>query len=397
MEEDAVKRELERSIEMVKAEAGLPEENRKLILDYARKSMADAKSAKRIIKVNQVLRKLSSLLGKPFPEADKKDIEDMVFKIEQTGFQEWTKHDYKAILKTFYKWLKGDGEYYPLEVRWVKPRVKHENSILPEDLITEDEVKRIAECTNSPRDRAFVLLLYESGCRIGELIGMKLKNVAFDEYGAVLRVSGKTGDRRVRVVASATSLARWLDAHPYRDDLEAPLWVTRSRRNGGSKPTYNALEKALQHAADRAGVKRKLYFHLFRHSRATALASKLTEAQMKEHFGWVQSSRMASVYVHLSGRDVDNALLATYGLAKKEEEVKDKFQPLNCARCNERNSPISKFCHRCGSPLDAGTAIKLEEKLKSVDAVMLALMKDPEFKEKLLQKMISEGVAEKLV
>jgi integrase len=30
--------------------------------------------------------------------------------------------------------------------------------------------------------------------------------------------------------------------------------------------------------------------HSFRHSRATWLANKLTEAQMKEHFGWTQSS-----------------------------------------------------------------------------------------------------------
>ena len=36
---------------------------------------------------------------------------------------------------------------------------------------------------------------------------------------------------------------------------------------------------------------------------------------MKEHFGWVQGSEMAATYVHLSGRDVDNALLKLQGLA----------------------------------------------------------------------------------
>ena len=34
-----------------------------------------------------------------------------------------------------------------------------------------------------------------------------------------------------------------------------------------------------------------------------------TEAQMKEHFGWVPGSYMPSTYVHLSGKDVDGAIL----------------------------------------------------------------------------------------
>jgi len=37
---------------------------------------------------------------------------------------------------------------------------------------------------------------------------------------------------------------------------------------------------------------------------------------MKEYLGWVQSSDMASVYVHMSGRDVDKALLTLHGIRK---------------------------------------------------------------------------------
>ncbi|MBD3210268.1 hypothetical protein GF318_02700 [Candidatus Micrarchaeota archaeon] len=46
------------------------------------------------------------------------------------------------------------------------------------------------------------------------------------------------------------------------------------------------------------------------------MANKLTEARMKACFGWVQGSDMAGVYVHLSGRDVDKAILGTYGMEK---------------------------------------------------------------------------------
>lgn len=43
---------------------------------------------------------------------------------------------------------------------------------------------------------------------------------------------------------------------------------------------------------------------------------------MKEFFGWVQASNMASIYVHLSGRDVDNALLKVYGIQNTKENKK---------------------------------------------------------------------------
>jgi hypothetical protein len=62
----------------------------------------------------------------------------------------------------------------------------------------------------------------------------------------------------------------------------------------------------------------KFNLHKFSHSRATWYASKLTEAQMKELFGLRQDSKMASIYVHLSGRDIDKAVLQARGKLPKE-------------------------------------------------------------------------------
>jgi len=61
---------------------------------------------------------------------------------------------------------------------------------------------------------------------------------------------------------------------------------------------------------------KKVHPHKLRHSRATFLASKLTEAQMNQIFGWKQGSDMPSIYVHLSGRDMDDAILGVYGFSR---------------------------------------------------------------------------------
>ena len=105
------------------------------------------------------------------------------------------------------------------------------------------------------------------------------------------------------------------------------------------------------------------------------MANHLTEAQMNNYFGWVQGSKMAGTYVHLSGRDMKNAILKMNGL-KEKEEVKQEFSPKKCKRCEMVNSPTGKFCMRCGSPLDIKTVVTVEEQMKESNDIMTALLKD---------------------
>ena len=60
-------------------------------------------------------------------------------------YSAWTKHDYKVCLKRFYKWLKGNDEVYPDEVKWIKTTLKRNQTLLPDDLLTEEEVKRVVD------------------------------------------------------------------------------------------------------------------------------------------------------------------------------------------------------------------------------------------------------------
>jgi len=361
---DSEKR-LKRRIEIIKTSKQIVRENRKILIDYYHARIAEGISLARVEKCLAHLYNIACLLRKSFKKCKKKDLIRIIEIIQRKNYSEWTKRDYKVILKKFFKWLR-QTEDYPEEVKWIKTsNINNNNS--PEEILTEEEIKRIASSAENFRDRAFVLVLYESGCRIGELLPLRIKNIQFDEYGVVLLISGKTGSRRVRIISSSPALAKWLDLHPFRNDPDSFVWI--DLRNNGKLLSYNAVCKMLRKLAKKARVKKKINPHAFRHARATHLASKLTEAQMKELFGWVQSSDMASVYVHLSGRDVDNALLRLHGLAKDRD--KDGIMNLKiCPRCEERNDPVSNFCKRCASPLDSKAAIELEERIKHKDKVV---------------------------
>lgn len=57
---------------------------------------------------------------------------------------------------------------------------------------------------------------------------------------------------------------------------------------------------------------------------------------------------MAATYVHLSGRDIDNAILELNGLKQKEENNGNHLAPITCARCSTLNDASAKFCNKCG-------------------------------------------------
>jgi len=380
-------RRIESALSKIK-NSNISERNKGLIVKFHEDCFSEGLGSLRVLKYLYTLYNLVSWLGKDFDKASIDDIKSLVGKIERSDYAEWTKHDYKVALKRFYKWLRKSDEYPP-EVKWIKAVMKNNRTKLPEELLTEEEVKKLIIAAKTPRDKAIVSVLYESGVRLGELLSLKIKNVQFDKYGAVLSVHGKTGYRRVRTIFSTPYLTDWINKHPDKDNPESPLWVTDDYRK--KQIGYGRIKELLLSIKKGTDVKKKVNPHNFRHSRATFLANHLTEAQLKEMFGWVQNSYMASVYVHLSGRDVDSALLKTYGIEQdKENGNESELKPRECIRCKKVNPVTNKFCSMCGMVLDERTIVEVIEKdleRKKADDVLDELIEDENFREIFLKKI----------
>jgi len=341
-------------------------DNSLIVKKFLNNCVATGIGDKRVLKYSQLLRWLSDNLGVKFEKATRDEIENLVVKINtNSNWSEWTKYDYKVAIKKFYKWFNGGEECHPV-AKWIPTKISKCKQRLPEDLLTEEEVKKLVEFAPSTRDKAYVITLYETGCRNGEMLNIKLKHVSFESQGTILRVHGKTGSRRVMVITSAPYLRDWINNHPYKNDPNAYLWIM-----DGGKPLSQAASAALlKRVAKKAKVLKKVNPHNFRHTRATHLANHLTEAQMKQYLGWAQSSDMAAVYVHLSGRDTDNAILEMNGLKKEEKKGSQKLKSQKCMRCQEINKSTSKFCNKCGAILDLNTSIDFEKQKKDEKEIL---------------------------
>lgn len=200
-------RRLEQTINNVK-KANISERNKQLIFKFKDKCVINGLTKARIIKYLWVLRLFAKYMNLDFDKATKEDIEELVSKIQQQDLSVHTKHCYKVMIKRFYKWLKGNDEEYPSEVKWMKGTVKRAECKLPSegDLLTEEDVKKLIESCEHPRDKAFISMLYESGCRVGEIASLQIGNVSFDEYGMLIVVEGKTGSRKSECCQPANNL-----------------------------------------------------------------------------------------------------------------------------------------------------------------------------------------------
>ena len=394
-------RRYERRKEWLEETKTISEKNKQMIQKFCSSCHATGMGKLRIVKYMVYLPKIGQMLDKDFDKVTKEDVQGLMNEVQEKKISEATKHDYRVLLKRFYKWLLGDDEEYPPCVKWLKKGKSYTKNIMPETILTQAEVDEMAAASTEPLDKAFFYVMYESGARVEELLTLTTRNVAFDDLGVILYIQyGKTGPRRIRLITSVPYLSAWMDCHPMKDRENAPLWVRTSKSYYCKPMTYSALRVRMRRIIGRTSITKPTHPHFFRHSRATRLANHLTEPQLCHYLGWKIGSKMSRTYIHLSGRDVDNAILKMHGLSSKGkmDSEEDRMQPADCQRCGTGNGSASKYCTKCGMILDPLTAIHMslnpdEPTTVTVEPIK---MKNKNSSQDTLSRMIEQVVETKL-
>ena len=341
--------------------------NREAVEGFIRFKQSQGVGYARLTRLCDFLWHLVSNFDVRFDALGQQDVEDVLVWINGRQWKDWTKAGYTKIMKTFVSWL---NERYGLGINLkVIKAVTPKNSVMPEYLITPGEFNRMLAGAEDKQLRLQIGLLYETAVRISELCTLRIQNVSFNSYGARLSIKGKTGQRVVVVVWYANLLREFIESHPMRDNPEACLWyhVTAS---GEFRPVNaDMLRMRIKRLCRGLGIKKRIYPHLFRHTRLTELAGSIPEQTLKAAAGWAGDSRMARVYIHLSNKDVEDSLLSkVYGIKVEDGDGKGKLRI--CARCGEPNPYFTKLCQRCKTPLnekELADKILSEDKAKEVE------------------------------
>jgi integrase len=291
----------------------------------------------------------------------------------------------KARLMTLLKWI-NNGEL-PKFLKDMHVKINPIN-VTPDQILTEEEVKKLITATKNFRDKAIIAVLYESGCRSGEFLNIKIRDVRFDKFGALLHVNGKTGERTIRLVNTVPYLKEWLRYHPDNRE-DSWFWVAKYDKDI-KRIDYMSIWHNLKESAIKAGINKNVRPHIMRHSRITHVASKMPESALRMMFGWTPGSDMPKVYIHLSGKDVDDIVLpGLYGInVKKKDENRSAMSPKKCSNCGEDNPSDNDFCLKCKWPLGDNSIWNPEKEYwKTITIEKLEKLVDEKLEEIVMRKM----------
>jgi integrase len=361
---------------------GIGKEDKKLILEFLNERKAvNNLGDKSVLKIIYLMKTLTNLKRKGWNDfKGRKDVIALITKINESAYKPRTKENLKVQFKQFYRWLVEES--HPPEIDDIKCAERNKDRKLPEDMLTEEDVKKMVDVEKYVRNKAILMTLWSSGVRAAEILGLRNKDILWDESGCKIRVSGKTGDRHIRIIEAVPYLREWQERwHPDKSNPDAPLWLMYSRIGnikGDRKMTaqalsYSALKVIVARAAKKAGIKKPVHPHAWRASRATYLAQFLTPSLLKEFFGW-RKTAMCDVYISLSQAPIDEAILNLHGKGKKKQEA-SRLTPQTCPRCKREVGAGEDFCPVCQYPMSPGAAILQDKKQVKRDRFLDKLMK----------------------
>lgn len=200
-----------------------------------------------------------------------------------------------------------------------------------------DEVEKFVEGMNSFRNKLLVYVLYETGMRIGELLGLQLDDYSeidsFKEFGYIYIVERKSeiADRQQktgsRTIPVSMDLLQKIDEYvmeyrPYIEDAEL-IFVSEKGKNKGRMMTRDGIEDIFQKCSNRMGI--KCYPHLLRHTHLT----ELSEAGFDELFIQIRAGHSSltstSKYNHPSLKSQTQAFIRFINYRKGLENNNGKL------------------------------------------------------------------------
>ena len=188
--------------------------------------------------------------------------------------------------------------------RWWKP--------LPHVLSSADVDRLLAApdpaSVHGLRDRAMLEVLYATGLRVSELVGLRMDGMNLES--GFVRCVGK-GDKE-RIVPLGDSAISAIAAYlPVRRPLKSAHYLFLSKR--GTRMTREHFCRTLKQYGIRAGIRKKLSPHVVRHSFATHLL---------EH-----GADLRAVQMMLGHADISTTQIYTHVIRERLKQIYDTHHP----------------------------------------------------------------------
>ncbi|MGB2694892.1 MAG: site-specific tyrosine recombinase/integron integrase [Dehalococcoidia bacterium] len=225
-----------------------------------------------------------------------------------------------STLRSFYRYLRSEGVIESDPMLGVRgPRRERR---LPK-FLTQEQIDTLIAAADGDepaqlRNRATLELLYASGLRVSEVVGLDVTSV--DLHDRTVRVFGKGARERMVLMGrpAARAVERYLaDGRPALGHKpEVALLLNRD----GTRLSQRAVQLMVRKCAVVAGLDRSVHPHLLRHTFATHLLEGGAELRVVQTLLGHASVNTTQIYTHVTESSKRKAIdEALDGIARIEE------------------------------------------------------------------------------
>ena len=253
-------------------------------------------------------------------EVDRHTLRDYLSQLMEQGFVKASIARKLSAVRSFYRYLQREEIISTSPVAATSsPKLDRR---LPSFLALEEMVRLLeAPDLSTPqgqRDRALMELLYASGLRVSELVSLNLGRVNLDTNE--IRVWGKGA--KERVVLMGKPAARTLSAYLSQS---RPKLLGKKRSDAlflnryGGRLVARRVQRILGKYANIAGINKRVYPHMLRHTFATHLLDGGADLRVVQELLGHASLSSTQIYTHVSKSQAKKVYLSAHPMAQKNK------------------------------------------------------------------------------
>lgn len=190
------------------------------------------------------------------------------------------------------------------------------------DTLSQNEIDTLIKTIDlstaqGERNRAILETLYSCGLRVSELINIKMSDLFFDE--GFIQVTGKGNKQRFVPIAKSTikyitiyKKEIRIHENPVKEHQDI-LFLNRR----GKKLSRAMIFTLIKQLAEKAGVRKNISPHTFRHSFATHLLENGADLRAIQQMLGHESITTTEIYMHVNRKHLSEVLMKYHPRAKK--------------------------------------------------------------------------------
>lgn len=314
------------------------------------------------------LKRIAERMDVPLTEATAEDVNDLMTTmrkgdhpaVKDSGLANNSIRNYQGVARRFYRY--HDFGPDPEEIAMISGDDTHVDD---RDMLTPEEIDRIRNAADHPRDLAIFDLLLYTGQRNTAIRSLRIRDVDVEEGvyylnedADGLKGADENGKKRP-LLGAVGSIREWLRYHPDSENPDAYLITGKPRYSDVDSEkmvSRNTINYALKGNGQSDGLKQKaeidkpLSAHKVRHNFVTIAKREyeVSDATIKWLIGHSPDSQvMETTYAHLS--DEDRIREAEVGAGVREPDEENKSLSPDICHCGEPLPPDARACPRCGS------------------------------------------------